>query len=298
MPRLEDSGVAFMRHLRERGFTRAPELFGSAIVTDHDRVAWVLATEQRFIAHPSDLEVLLRDILRAGTADERMIRTAENVADALAELHRALAEPGSDPTFGVHPLVDADVGAWRADAFDDLQSLLDAGIQGVIAVRDAIEETFASLPAHVDAATSRAHGRLTLHRVLLVEGIPVFVGFGETLADRSSPLKDVASLARSFDAVTREAIAASAHDPTADHGETSATMRDVTARALKAFVSRYGSSAADLPTVPRDPAQREGIIRFFRVRMAVRDVCDALTRHPGALAAAVDALRAEVRHTP
>ncbi|HEX3550977.1 MAG TPA: maltose alpha-D-glucosyltransferase [Candidatus Elarobacter sp.] len=295
MPRLQDSGVAFMRHLRERGFAHAPELFGTALVTDAGGASWVMATSQRFIAHPTDLQTLLRDILRAGTADERMIRTAENVADALAELHRALAAPGSDPTFGTHPLSEADLAAWRADALDDLESLLNAGIQGVVAVRDAVEDAIAQLPERIDAAASRAHGRLTLHRVLLVEGVPVFVGFGETVADRSSPLKDVASLARSFDAVTREAIAASAHDPTADHGETSAVMLDVTARALQAFVSRYGASAAGLATVPADAAQRDALIRFFRVRTAVRDVCEAITRHPGALAAAVDALRAEIR---
>ena len=32
--------------------------------------------------------------------------------------------------------------------------------------------------------------------------------------------------------------------------------------------------------------QRDALIRFFRVRTALRDVCEALTRHPGALAAA------------
>jgi len=294
MPRLEDSGVAFLRHLLERRFTQAPELLGTAIETDRDGVAWVLATVQGFIAHPTDLETQLREILRAGTADERMIRTAENVADALAALHRALAERGSDATFGTHPLRDDDVAAWRAAAFDDLQSLVDAGLNGVVAVRDEVAEAFARLPEHVDAPASRAHGRLTLHRVLLVEGVPVFVGFGEALADRSSPLKDLASLARSFDAVTRQVIAASAHDPTADAGETGAAMRDVTARALRAFVARYGASAADLATVPQDAAQRDALVRFFRVRTAVRDACDALTHHPAALAAAIDALRAEV----
>jgi predicted trehalose synthase len=129
--------------------------------------------------------------------------------------------------------------------------------------------------------------------VLLAEGVPVFVGFGETVADRSSPLKDVASLARSFDAVTRETILASALDATTDRGETSASMRDITARALDTFLKRYAASASDLRTVPQNPAQRDAVIRFFRMRAALRDVREALARRPGSLGAAVDALRLE-----
>jgi maltose alpha-D-glucosyltransferase / alpha-amylase len=295
MRRVEDSAVAFMRHLAERRFARAPELLGTALVHDTGGAVWVGATDQQLIPHSTDLEAALREILRTGTADERMIRTAQYVADALAALHHALATPGSDPTFTTAPLTPEDLQAWRAAARHDLQTIVGAGVESVVAARERIEDAIAALPDHIDAASSRAHGRLTLRRVLLIDAEPVFVGFGEAVADRCSPLKDVASLARSFDAVTRETIAASAHDPTADHGERSAAMRDVTARALAAFVARYAASASDLATLPRDPAHRDALIRFFRLSAALRDVRDALARHPAALAGAVDALQAEIR---
>jgi predicted trehalose synthase len=284
-----------MRHLRERGFRQAPELLGTALIADAEGVSWVAATSQRYIPHPTDLEGALREILRTGTADERLIRSAENVADALAALHRALGTPGSDPAFGTQPIEPDDLVAWRTAARDDLEALVNAGVEGVVAVRDQVEDAIDALPDRIDASSSRAHGRLTLRRVLFVEGVPFFVGFGEATEDRSSPLKDVASLARSFDAVTREAIVASAHDPTSDHGEASAAMRDVTSRAREAFLARYVTSASDLPTLPREAAQREALIRFFRVRTAVRDVRDALMRRPAMLAAAVTALQTEVR---
>jgi maltose alpha-D-glucosyltransferase / alpha-amylase len=293
MPRVQNSAVAMMRHLRERGFTQAPELLGTALITDDEGVQWVAATAQRYLPHPTDAEASLREILRAETADERLLISAHNVADALASLHRALAAPGSDPNFGTRPIAAGDLAAWRAGAHAELDALVRAGVEGVVGVRDRVVAALDALPRALDAASSRAHGRLTLRRVLLVEGLPVFVGFGETLDDRSSPLKDVASLARSFDAVTREAIAASAHDPTADHDERSLAMRELTARALAAFLERYAASASDLATVPRDPAARGALIRFFRVRYALRDVHDALARRPAMLAAAVDALRAE-----
>ncbi|HEV3088516.1 MAG TPA: maltose alpha-D-glucosyltransferase [Candidatus Elarobacter sp.] len=293
MPRVQNSAVAIMRHLRERGFTQAPELLGTALITDTEGVQWVAATSQRFIPHPTDAEGSLREILRAGTADERLLMSAHNVADALASLHRALAAPGSDPTFGTRPITPEDLAEWRRSAHAELDALVQGGVEGVVAVRERVAAALDALPESLDAASSRAHGRLTLGRVLLVEGTPAFVGFGETLDDRSSPLKDVASLARSFDAVTREAILASAHDPTADHGERSLAMRDLTARALDAFLSRYAASASDLATLPREPAQRDALIRFLRVRYALRDVHDALARRPALLAGAVDALRAE-----
>ena len=293
MPRLQNSAVAVMRHLREAGFTQAPELLGTALITDGDGVTWVAATSQRYIPHPTDAEASLRELLRGGTADERLIRSAHNVADALASLHRALASPGSDPAFDVRPMSPDDLRAWRDAARAELDALIAAGVEGVVAVRERVERALDALPDRIDAASSRAHGRLTLRRVLLVDGVPTFVGFGEPVDERASPLKDLASLARSFDLLTRETILTSTHDPTTDHGETSAAMRDLAARALDAFVSRYAESATGVPTVPRDPAQRAALIAFFRVRAALRDVREALARRPAALGAAVDALHAE-----
>jgi maltose alpha-D-glucosyltransferase/alpha-amylase len=295
MPRVQNSTVAFLRHLRERGFTQAPHLFGTALVSDGSGETWVAATSQSFIQNPTDIEATLREILRTATADERLILSAEHVADALASLHRALATPGSDPTFGTHPLAPEDLAAWRAAAQADLAALAAAGVAGIDAMSDRIRSAIEALPETIAAAQARAHGRLTLSRVLLVDGVPVFVGFGEALARRSSPLKDVALLARSFDAVTRETIQASAFDPTADHGAARATMLELTARVREAFLARYAASATDLATTPRDPAQRDALIRFFRLETALRDVRDALGRHPADFAAALDALQAEVR---
>jgi maltose alpha-D-glucosyltransferase/alpha-amylase len=294
MPQVQNSAVAIMRHLREGGFAQAPELFGTALIADTDGTSWVAATSQRYIPHSTDAEASLREILHGGTADERLIRSAHNVADALASLHRALATPGSDPAFDTRPITPADLAAWRETARAELDALVNAGVEGVVTVRERVERVLDALPERTDAASSRAHGRLTLRRVLLVDGVPTFVGFGETLDDRSSPLKDVASLARSFDLVTRETIFASAHDPTTDHGEASVAMRDVAARALDAFLTRYAESASDLPTLPRDPSERAALIAFFRVRAALRDIREALARRPATLAAAVDALHAEL----
>jgi maltose alpha-D-glucosyltransferase/alpha-amylase len=293
MPRVRNSAVAFLRHLREHGFSQAPQLFGTALITDRAGESWVAITSQTFVQNPTDVGAALRQILQAGTADERLILSAERVADALAAMHRALASPGSDPTFGARPLTPDEIAGWCAAAHEDLAAIAAAG-DGIGALRDEVAHVIDALPRSIDAASSRAHGRLTLPRVLLVDAVPVFVGFGEALARRSSPLKDVASLARSFDAVTRESIEASAYDRTADRRTTSATMLDLTARVREAFLARYAAGAADLSTTPRDPAHRDALIRFFRVQAALRDAREALPGHPPDLTAAIDALRAEL----
>ena len=294
MPRVQNSAVAFLRHLRERGFTQAPKLFGTALVTDKTGETWVAVTSQTFVQNPTDVGAALHEILRTGTADERLILSAERVADALAALHRALATPGSDPTFGAQRLTPDEIAGWRAAAHADLAAIAAAGGREAAASCEQAADAIDALPRSIEAASSRAHGRLTLPRVLLVDAVPVFVGFGEALARRSSPLKDVASLARSFDAVTRDSIRASGYDRTADRRTTSATMLDLTARVREAFLGRYAASAADLTTTPRDPAQREALIRFFRVQAALHDARDALSRNPSAVTATIEALRAEL----
>ena len=187
MPRVQNSAVAFLRHLRERGFAQAPRLFGTALVTDRSGETWVAVTSQTFVQNPTDVEAALREILRTRTADERLIRSAENVADALAALHRALATPGSDPTFGTHSLTPDDVAAWRALRTKTWRRSADARAASIAALREQIAAAIDALPGSIEAASARAHGRLTLSRVLLVGAVPVFTGFGEALARRSSP---------------------------------------------------------------------------------------------------------------
>jgi maltose alpha-D-glucosyltransferase/alpha-amylase len=258
-------------------------------------VQWIAATSEQYVSHPADADAALRELLRTGQIDERLVFSADRVAEALAALHRALAAPSDDPNFGTWPLRDDDLAAWRADAHADLAALLESHVPGIAAARDAVGAEIDALPKHIDAASSRAHGRLTLRRVLFVENGPIFVGFGERLAERSSPLKDVASLARSFDAIAREAVIDAGHDPTTDLGEARILVREITAKALHEFIERYAGAAGDLATVPRDATQRNALIRFFRVRGALRELRLAAERRPQEAAAALDALLAECR---
>ncbi|MEA2663750.1 MAG: maltose alpha-D-glucosyltransferase / alpha-amylase, partial [Candidatus Eremiobacteraeota bacterium] len=104
MPRVEDSSVAFLRHLRAVGFRFVPALYGTALYAGEDGTARVAATSQSFVSHQDDAESALRALLAAGTVDERLLRSAEMVADGLVRLHRALATQGADASFDIAPL--------------------------------------------------------------------------------------------------------------------------------------------------------------------------------------------------
>ncbi|HYZ16584.1 MAG TPA: alpha-amylase family glycosyl hydrolase, partial [Candidatus Acidoferrum sp.] len=294
MPALEESNVAYLRHLREAGYLGVPELYGTALYVDASGMTWVAATTQSYVSHPADAEAALRELLHTGQIDERLIFSADRLAEALAALHRALATPGYDPNFGTTTLTQADLAHWRAAAHADLDVLLSAGIAEVRTMRERIAARIDELPAQIDAKSSRAHGRLTLRRVLFVENGPVFVGFGEPLAERSSPLKDVASLARSFDAIAREAVIDAGHDPTTDLHEARLVFGEIADKALDEFIERYAVAAGDLATVPQDRAQRNALIRFFRLRGALRDARLTLERRPQGITGALETLEAEL----
>ncbi|HEY0614889.1 MAG TPA: maltose alpha-D-glucosyltransferase, partial [Candidatus Elarobacter sp.] len=169
MPRVEDSSVAFLRHLRAVGFRFVPALYGTALYAGENGTARVAATSQTFVSHQDDAESALRALLAAGTVDERLLRSAEMVADGLVRLHRALATQGGDASFDIAPLSADDLARWRAEAQTELDAVDDP------VLRERVARALDALPARVSAAAGRAHGRLTLRRVLFAEGQPVFV---------------------------------------------------------------------------------------------------------------------------
>ena len=146
-----------------------------------------------------------------------------------AEMHRALAEGGGDdPDFAPEPITAEDVGQWRREletaAADMLAKLererakLPASAQELaerlIAARDSLFHQIRTLiPDEVEAQKTRYHGDFHLGQVLAVKNDFFIIDFeGEParpLAERrrkSSPLRDVAGMIRSFDYASFTAV--------------------------------------------------------------------------------------------
>ncbi len=218
-----------------------------------------------------------------------------------AELHRALATPTDDQAFAAEPVTRADLKAWQRAvrrqaeaAFKALKHVLpqlDEGdrsrVQALLAHRDdcyARIDALTELP--VRAAKTRVHGDYHLGQVLVAQNDFYILDFeGEParpLAERrakSSPLKDVAGMLRSFDYAAWAALTGL----TEVHpgiGETVRTLAEAWRQAsASAFLDGYRETIAGCPSYPEDAAEAQRLLDLFLLEKALYEICyDAANR--------------------
>jgi trehalose synthase-fused probable maltokinase len=145
----------------------------------------------------------------------------------------------------------------------------------------------ATLPEGMPLA--RVHGDYHLGQVLRSS-----TGSGWTIVDfegepqrslsarrqKSSPLRDVATMLRSFDyAVTASMREGGRARPTDAAREAARTWHDqVRAAYLETYLDEV--SRASPPIVPEDPAQRARTLRFFEVEKALRELLYEIDHRP------------------
>jgi maltose alpha-D-glucosyltransferase / alpha-amylase len=219
-----------------------------------------------------------------------------------AELHHALATPTSDAAFAPEPITHADLQHWQraarrqADAaFKALRHALPQlegadreQAQALLARRDACHDHIAALcPDAVAAAKTRIHGDYHLGQVLVAQNDFYILDFeGEParpLAARrakSSPLKDVAGMLRSFDYAAWTAIM-NLSQLDAGSAAIVRSLADAWRNATEqAFLEAYRHAIVGCPSYPEDPQQAGRLLDLFLLEKALYEVCYEAANRP------------------
>jgi maltose alpha-D-glucosyltransferase / alpha-amylase len=272
------------------GWTHAMDwlsrLFDQAATRDFP--AAILTPPSPGAAPPAAVGELMSDYLEIAAAIGR--RTAD--------LHLSLGAESADPRFAPEPLRREDLTAavkrslaLAGRTLDHLEAALRAKPldmpADVVARAGALLEARAELLDTIRSAASitpttvkiRIHGDYRLGQVLLAEG-DVYIQNVEgnvswpaaAQREKQSPLRDVASLLRSFAyaaQVARLTRAASRPDKDAHLSRWAHAWQ---AWAAMSFLQAYGAAAAASPALPGDATEREAILRFFMVDRALREL--------------------------
>ncbi len=227
---------------------------------------------------------------------------AQVLGQRTAELHRALATPTEDPAFAAEPVTPADLKAWRraADrqaeaAFKALKAALpqldesDRALAKALLGRrhDCHARIEALTEAPVAAAKTRIHGDYHLGQVLVAQNDFFILDFeGEParpLIERrakSSPLKDVAGMLRSFDYAASAAVAGLIQvNP--GSGDVLHALAEAWRRAsATAFLAGYRETISGCPSYPEDAAAADRLLKLFLLEKALYEICYEAANRP------------------
>ena len=237
-------------------------------------------------------------------ADHFFLALARQLGLRTAQLHRALAEHcDDDPAFAPEPLTSADVADWRGAldasaaamfarlerAREGLPAATHEMVDAVLATRARLTETIRQLaPDGIVAMKTRHHGDLHLGQVIAVQNDFYFTDFeGEPARPldarrrKSSPLRDVAGMIRSFDYAAIAAVQQIAETRPAALPRVEELAEAWRQRAVDGFRAAYRKAMRGCSAYPANKLQAKALIDFFILEKAVYEVNYELANRPG-----------------
>jgi maltose alpha-D-glucosyltransferase / alpha-amylase len=228
---------------------------------------------------------------------------ARQIGIRTAEMHRALAEHGdADPDFAPEPITRDDIVGWRQALVSEALETLDklerdrrhlpdrAGerAEQLLGRRDQLIGLIGSLlPDDVAAQKTRFHGDYHLGQVIVVQNDFFIVDFeGEPsrpLAARrgkSSPLRDVAGMMRSFDYAAVAAVRHLAETRPAAEPRMTQLAEAWRQRAVDGFRAAYRKTMRGCAAYPVSKKQARDMVAFFTLEKAIYEVGYELANRP------------------
>jgi maltose alpha-D-glucosyltransferase/alpha-amylase len=301
------------RFLDAVGYRNTPALLGFVEYEHPASAPMAVCIMQRFVKARGDgWSVTLDDLRRASGSQATQIERARRLGVRTAELHRAFATPGGGGgAFEPEPTTQADLDAWVAQAretatralgtlaaeLDRVPGALRADAAALLARRDEILARIAAPPLDPGVTKTRYHGDYHLGQVLVVGDDFSIVDFEgepgrapEVRRRKSSPLRDVAGMLRSFNYAALAGVLAAAEDAgeRADGALAHAWERDAAA----AFLAGYRETIAGCSSYPADPAHAAALLDLFALEKAFYEMSYELANRPAWLRIPMEGIRA------
>ncbi|MEX2615127.1 MAG: maltose alpha-D-glucosyltransferase [Alphaproteobacteria bacterium] len=277
--------IEVARFLNEsQEFANTPEFLGEMTLTRADMEPYTVAACFAFVPNQGDGWKAMVDALEREIEDRMLDEPGAALDEAVeeefpypldlsdiigrrtGELHRALAAPTDNPAFGTEPVSERDVVDWVADTLTQIDDAFrrlvtmerTKEIEQLLSRRHEIEALIRSFSDRVPGGDkSRIHGDYHLGQILISQADIYIIDFeGEPrrkLDERrvkSSPLRDLAGMLRSFDYAAFAALdrARSRHGQSEVADSIAKAWRD---RSIARFREGYSNATVGLATVPK-----------------------------------------------
>ena len=302
--------IEMTRHLTENGYANSPPLLGLVSRVTPDGGTRALILLQGFLINQGDGWTWMQDFF-SRTADSLVGEDSEPAGEAdafapllifaaavgrrLAEFHAVLAQPSDDPAFAPEVATRADAVLWAGEVWAQVRAALSAIDRVPAWPNSTMAEDAAFLADHADdlqrriedlaaaapgVLKTRIHGDFHLGQVLVVKDDAFLIDFENGSAQsldqrrqKSSPLRDVAGLLRSFD--YGRAVAVSGRTAlTPKEGEHRAPMIErVHQGVVTAFSDAYRQGHDAATRLWTSDEAWPGLLDLFLIEKAAYEIC-------------------------
>ena len=305
------------RYLTERGFGNTAPLYGEIVRVDDDGTPNTIGLVQGFVRNQGDgwgwtLEFLERTVDELSTTDGEADTEADAfasynvfaaaVGQRLGELHAVFSAPSDDLAFSPEPADPAILAGWADGAIEQidlafgmLEKVTDwpspaaeARAKAVLSHAEGLRQAARTLAASgAGSLRTRVHGDFHLGQVLVVQSDAYLIDFeGEparTMEQRrakSSPVRDVAGLLRSFDYAAAAALPGRVATAPAAAGRRAEILQRFREGAETAFLGAYRAALDASPDKWVTPAAETAMLDLFLLEKAAYEIRYEVANRP------------------
>jgi maltose alpha-D-glucosyltransferase / alpha-amylase len=308
----EQPDVEVAKFLTESaGFANTPAYYGSIELVDQHGQHTTLAAAFAFYPNQGDAWSAVTEALARNLATSEMRSTAMEppfepemfslpleigalLGQRTAELHKAFATPTDDPAFAVEPIGEDHLTQWTDEVLADAEAIfakaaellpslpetLRADVERLLSSRDALASRIRRVATMTPSGgCSRIHGDYHLGQVLIAQADLAIIDFegepGRTLDERrakTSPLRDVAGMLRSFDYAASMALDNHLASYDTDGEQARSRVLEWRDKTIADFLGAYWTHVAGAASLPEDEALTNALLDLFLLQKGLYEI--------------------------